>query len=284
MPLAGEALLLARRDHDAVLQQGGGGVVVEAGDPEDVGRGRGHQNWCRAARSGPSGFGSWARQKEGSGASRRSRGSWPKRRITRPIGPTESDVDDGEEDRRPHLAEPLEEGGPARRRRGTSGRGAGRPSSTSTTTAARASTFQRRGRAANQPTASCRLKWLKLLQITAFDHRAGRRRGSKRAGGYNPRDGDGRARPATPDRAGGALGAAARSAAPLDGPGGGRREGGRAVRARDVAAQLRAVLPPRRPAPLRPRDARARAAQLVGGAPARRQRAHAGGAACRARS
>ena len=86
--LAGEALLLAGGDDHAVLQEGGGGVVVEAGDPEDVGRG-GHQNWCRAARSGPRGFGSWARQKEGSGASLRSRGSWPKRRITRPTGPTE---------------------------------------------------------------------------------------------------------------------------------------------------------------------------------------------------
>ena len=101
----------------------------------------------------------------------------------------------------------------------------------------------------------------------------------KAGGGYNPRDGEGRAGRHAPVRAGGALGAAARPAAPLDGPGGGGREGGRAVRARDVAPQLRAVLPPRRPAALRPRDARPRAAQLVGGAPARRQRAHARGAA-----
>jgi hypothetical protein len=53
-----EALLLRGRDHLAVPQEGSGGVVVEAGDPEDVGGVRGHQNWCRAALSGPRGFGS----------------------------------------------------------------------------------------------------------------------------------------------------------------------------------------------------------------------------------
>ena len=34
--VAREALLFGGGDQDAVLQQRGGGVVVEAGDPEDV--------------------------------------------------------------------------------------------------------------------------------------------------------------------------------------------------------------------------------------------------------
>ena len=73
--LAGEPLLLAGGDDHAVLQEGGRGVVVEAGEAEDVVR---HQNWCRdgglRARAG------WARasrQKVGSGARLRSSGSLP---------------------------------------------------------------------------------------------------------------------------------------------------------------------------------------------------------------
>jgi hypothetical protein len=40
--LAAETLLLAGGDDLPVAQERGGGVVVEAGDAEDV---RGHQNW-----------------------------------------------------------------------------------------------------------------------------------------------------------------------------------------------------------------------------------------------
>jgi hypothetical protein len=58
--LAGEPLLLAGGHDLAVAQQRGRGVVVEAGQAEDVGR---HgQNWWRAAAWGPSGLGSWGRQ------------------------------------------------------------------------------------------------------------------------------------------------------------------------------------------------------------------------------
>ena len=52
--LAAEPLLLAGGHDLPVAQERGGGVVVEAGDAEDVG---GHQNWWRAAASGPEGVG-----------------------------------------------------------------------------------------------------------------------------------------------------------------------------------------------------------------------------------
>ncbi len=108
--LAGEALLLGRRDHLAVLQEGGGGVVVEAGQSENV---SGHQNWCLAARSGPRGLGSWACQNEVPGSRLRSRGSWPNEPHAEADGAHGQQVDDGEDDGGPNHADSLEEARPA---------------------------------------------------------------------------------------------------------------------------------------------------------------------------
>src|SRR5262249_54011019 len=87
MLLAREPLLLAGRDHDAVLEERRRRVVVEAGEAEDI---VGHQNWCLTAAFGPSGLGSCGRQNVGSALIARSSGSFPRRRLARLMSPTET--------------------------------------------------------------------------------------------------------------------------------------------------------------------------------------------------
>ena len=127
--LAREALFLAGRHDHAVLQEGGRGVVVVGADAEDVFA----QNWCLAAARGPSGLGSWARQNDGSGASRRSSRSLRASFMKTADHGDGDEVHDGQDDRAPEGPEALEDGRPPRDRAASRGRTRRRISSTTNT-------------------------------------------------------------------------------------------------------------------------------------------------------